>query len=134
MDAFRALDREEVSMVVVSGPRLKVEPEPGVYTFGFLPNLQDYILAADLVVTTGGKSTVSEALAAGTPIVAIPPKGHVEAERTAATLGYRHEDLARLPELMRQKLAGGRMPAQPMGNEEAVRFLLEFLDSKVGLR
>ena len=132
IEAFRGLDRDEVSMVVVSGPRLKVAPEPGVYTFGFLPNLQDYVLAADLVITTGGKSTVNEALAAGTPIIAIPPKGHVEAERNAAALGYRHEDLARLRELIVEKLAVGRLPPRPTGNEEAVRILLEFLDSKVG--
>ena len=131
IEAFRGLDRDEVSMVVVSGPRLKVDPEPGVYTFGFLPNLQDYVLAADLVVTTGGKGTVNEALAAGTPIIAIPPKGHVEAERNAAGLGYRHEDLARLRELIVEKLAVGRLPPGPTGNEEAVRILLEFLDSKV---
>src|SRR5438034_1965574 len=131
IEAFRGLDRDEVSMVVVSGPRLKVDPAPGVYTFGFLPNLQDYVLAADLVITTGGKGTVNEALAAGTPIIAIPPKGHVEAERNAAGLGYRHEDLARLRELIVEKLAVGRLPPGPTGNEEAVRILLEFLDSKV---
>src|SRR5438034_3744513 len=132
IEAFRGLDRDEVSMVVVSGPRLKVDPEPGVYTFGFLPNLQDYVLAADLVITTGGKGTVNEALAAGTPIIAIPPKGHVDAERNAAALGYRHEDLARLRDLIVEKLAVGRLPPRSTGNEAAVRILLEFLDSKVG--
>src|SRR5437879_315743 len=61
IEAFRGLDRDEVSMVVVSGPRLKVDPEPGVYTFGFLPNLQDCVLAADLVVTAGRKARVKDA-------------------------------------------------------------------------
>ena len=75
---------------------------------------------------------MNEALAAGTPIIAIPPKGHVEAERNAAALGYRHEDLARLRDLMVEKLAVGRLPPRSTGNEEAVRILLEFLDSKVG--
>jgi predicted glycosyltransferase len=121
-------------MVVVSGPKLKVDPTPGVYTYGFLPNLQDYVLAADLVITTGGKSTLNEARAAGTPVIAIPPKGHVEEERNAAALGTRHEDLGRLGELIVERLAMGRLPPEPTGNEEAVRLLLEFLDQEVPSR
>jgi hypothetical protein len=129
MKAFRELNQDDASMVIVSGPKLKVEPAPGVYTFGFLPNLQDYVLAADLVITTAGKGTMNEALAAGTPVIAIPPKGHVEAERNAAALGYRYEDLGRLRELIPEKLALGRLPPQPVGNDEAVAYLLEFLES-----
>ena len=132
--AFRSLAMDDVSMVVVSGPKLKVEPEAGVYTYGFLPNLQDYVLAADLVITTGGKGTLSETLAAGTPVIAIPPKGHVEAERNAATLGYRHEDLGRLRELIVEKLALGRLPPRPSGNADAIQILLEFIESKVESR
>src|SRR6266704_6387982 len=51
MEAFRVINLDDVSMVVVSGPKLKVDPAPGVYTYGFLPNLHDYVLAADLVIT-----------------------------------------------------------------------------------
>ena len=130
--AFRELRPEDTSMVVVSGPKLKAESAPGVYAYGFLPNLQDYVLAADLVITTAGKGTINEALAAGTPVIAIPPKGHGEAERNAAALGYRHEDLGRLHELIREKLLIDRPPPAQTGNEEAVRYLLDFLDSKVG--
>src|SRR3989475_757872 len=126
--AFHESKLDDVSMVVVSGPKLKADPESGVYTYGFLPNLQDYVLAADLVITTAGKGTVNEALAAGTPVIAIPPKGHAEAERNAAALGYRFDDLHRLKELIPQKLALGRLPPKPMGNEEAVGFLIDFLD------
>jgi hypothetical protein len=131
--AFRALRLEDTSMVMVSGPKLKREPEPGIYTYGFLPNLQDYVLAADLVITTAGQCTVNEALAAGTPVIAIPPKGHVEAERNASALGYRHEDIHRLKELIPEALSLGRRPRIRPGNEEAVRLLLDFLESKVGV-
>jgi len=129
MKAYREMDRDDLSMVVVSGPKLKVDPARGVYTYGFLPNLQDYVLAADLVITTAGKGTMNEALAAGTPAIAIPPKGHVEGERNAAALGYRHEDLGRLRELIAAKLAVGRLPPRPTGNDQAVRYLVEFLES-----
>src|SRR2546428_695890 len=86
------------------------------------------VRTADLVITTAGKGTVNEALAAGTPVIAIPPKGHAEAERNAAVLGYRFEDIHRLRELIPQKLALGRLPPKPMGNDQAVEFLMDFLE------
>jgi len=128
VQAFHDLKMDDVSMVVVSGPKLKADPASGVYTYGFLPNLQDYVLAADLVITTAGKGTVNEALAAGTPVIAIPPKGHAEAERNAAALGYRYEDVHRLRGMIPEKLALGRLPAKPMGNDQAVEFLIGFLE------
>ncbi len=128
--AFRSLNLEDTSMVVVSGPKLKAEPAPGVYTYGFLPNLQDFVLAADLVVTTAGQETVNEARAFGTPVIAIPVQGHTEAERNAAALGYRFEDLRRLGELIPEKLALGRVPPIPTGNDDAVGHILRFLDEK----
>ena len=131
MQAFRELDLDETSMVVVSGPKLKVDPAPGVYTYGFLPNLQDYVLAADLVITTAGKSTLNEARVAGTPVIAIPPKGHAEAERNASLHGTRFEDIHRLKALIPEKLALGRLPPQPTGNTAAVQILLEFLEEHV---
>ncbi len=131
IDAYHELNLDDASMVVVSGPKLKVEPEPGVYAYGFLPNLQDYILAADLVIATAGKGTVTEALAAGTPIIAIPPKGHTEMERNAAELGYSFEDVHRLKELIPEKLALGRTSPVPTGNDAAVQLLIEFLESHV---
>ena len=128
--AFRELDLPDASMVVVSGPKLKVDPAPGVYTYGFVPNLQDFVLAADLVITTAGKGTVGEARASGTPVIAIPPKGHAEAERNAAELGYRFGDVGRLKELISEKLALGRLPPVPTGNDQAVEHLWRFLEEK----
>jgi len=130
IEAFRALALEDASMVVVSGPKLKVDSAPGVYTYGFLPNLQDFILAADLLITTAGKGAVNEARAFGTPVIAIPPKGHVEAERNAAQLGYHFEDVRRLRELIPEKLALGRETPMPTGNGMAIRLLAEFLEEK----
>jgi hypothetical protein len=72
---------------------------------------------------------VNEALAAGTPVIAIPPNGHVEAERNAAALGYRYADVARLRELIPEQLSRGRLPPRPTGNADAVGYLLEFLES-----
>lgn len=128
--AFRELALPDTTMIVVSGPKLKVDPAPGVYTYGFLPNLQDFVLAADLVITTAGKGTVGEARAFGTPVIAIPPKGHAEAERNAEELGYRFEDVRRLNELIPEKLAVGRLPPVPTGNAAAVEYLWRFLEER----
>ncbi|MGQ0797564.1 MAG: glycosyltransferase [Methanobacteriota archaeon] len=126
--AFQDLRLDDASMVVVSGPRLKVSSAPGVYAYGFIPNLHDMVLAADLVITTAGQSTVNEAQAAGTPIIAIPPKGHAEQEANARELGYVHEDIGRLRELIPEKLAAGRPPPRPADNARAIGYLQEFLD------
>src|SRR2546428_8778976 len=69
--AFHELKLDDVSMVVVSGPKLKADPESGVYPYGFLPNLQVYVLAADLPITTPRQGTGNQSLAAGTPVIAI---------------------------------------------------------------
>ncbi len=129
VEAFQALDLPDTSMIVVSGPKLKAEPAPHVYTYGFLPNLQDFVLAADLVITTAGKGTVGEARAYGTPVIAIPPRGHAEAERNAAELGYRFEDVHRLRELIPEQLARGRLPPAPTGNRQALEYLRGFLEA-----
>ncbi len=129
--AFLELKLKDASMIVVSGPKLKTQPAPGVYTYGFLPNLQDFVLASDLVITTAGKGTLNEALAYGTPVIAIPPKGHSEAERNAAELGYFFEDIRRLEHLIPEKLALGRLPPKPSENERAVSLLAEFIEEKV---
>ncbi len=132
MKAFLELKLDDASMIVVSGPKLKAEPAPGVYAYGFLPNLHDFVLAADLVITTAGKGTVNEALAYGTPVIAIPPRGHSEAERNAAQLGYSFDDARRLRVLITDKLAEGRLPPKPTGTEQAVRLLAEFITEKLG--
>ncbi len=131
VEAFRELKLEDASMIVVSGPKLKAETAPGVYAYGFLPNLQDFVLASDLVITTAGKSTVNEALAFGTPVVAIPPQGHPEAARNARELGYRFEDVHRLRELIPERLSLGRLAPRPTGNEAAIGYLADFLHEMV---
>ena len=125
--AFRELDLADASMVLVSGPKLKASPAPGVYTYGFIPNLHDMVLAADLVITTAGRGTVSEALAAGTPLIAIPPQGHAEQEATARSLGFRHEDVGRMKELILEGLAVERGEPRSSQGGTAIGMLLDFV-------
>ena len=127
--AWRALNLPDAQMIVVSGPKLKPDPVPGVYYKGFVPNLQDYVLAADLVIAMAGKGTMMEAIAAGTPVIAIPPKGHPEADRNLEAFGlrYRYEDVFRLQELIPEMLSMVRSPPMDMGPAKAVDEIDTFL-------
>jgi len=127
--AWRDLHMEDAQMIVVTGPKIPAPKAEGVFWKGFVPNLQDYVCAADLVITMAGKGTMSEALAAGTPVIAIPPKGHPEAERNlrAANLPYAYEDAFRLRDLIPAKLAEPRAPPMDLGPTRAVAAIEEFL-------
>ncbi len=131
--AWRDLRIEDAQMIVVCGPKLRPPPEtPGVYVKGFVPNLQDYVLAADLVVTMAGKGTMMEALAAGTPVIGIPAKGHAEAERNLRAFGlrYRYEDAFRLRELIPEMLSVVRPPPVDLGPARPVDAIESFLREK----
>lgn len=127
--AWRDLALEGAQMILVSGPKLKPPETAGVFNKGFVPNLQDYVLAADLVITMAGKGTMMEALAAGTPVIAIPAKGHHEAERNLRAFGlrYRYEDAFRLRELIPEMLRVVRPPPVDMGPRGAVDEIEAFL-------
>lgn len=75
---------------------------------GAVPNLHEYVYAADAVVSLAGRSTMDECRQYGTPGVFIPIRGHFEQEDNAAGAGFAHEDVGRLGELVRTALAGGR--------------------------
>ncbi len=127
--AFRELALPDAQMIVVTGPKLPAPKEEGVYWKGFVPNLQDYVLAADLVITLAGKGTMVEALAAGTPVIAIPPRGHPEAVRNLrdAGLSYTFDDAFRLRELIPVKLTESRPPPKDYGPGKAAEAIEAFL-------
>jgi len=111
------------------GPRISGE---GVYDLGFVADNQNLVAAADLVVSTAGKSTIDEAAAAGTPIVVIPIRHHAEQERNAAALGYSSSDLNRLTDLVRQKLGHREPPRRFDGEIAAARAILSLLKDDRG--
>ena len=86
-------------VLVVTGLS-KGPAEDGIRYLGVERDNQDLVAAADLVISTAGKSTMDEAASFGSPIIAIPIKNHSEQERNAASLGFRPEDLNRLDQLI----------------------------------
>ncbi|HEV2137882.1 MAG TPA: glycosyltransferase family protein [Nitrososphaerales archaeon] len=113
--------------LVVSGNRGPKVAYSRVYDLGLVDDNQNLISSADLVVSTAGKSTIDEAVSAGTPIITIPIKNHAEQERNAAALGYSYESLADLPDLMKQKIGKREPPRDFRGGEIISRLLISML-------
>ena len=112
------------AFLAVSGNRGASFAAEGVYDLGVVPDNQDLVRCADLVITMAGKSTIDEAAAAGTPVIAIPIRHHAEQERNASALGFRPEDAERLAELARRSIGKRGAPRTFRGEEEASRLIL----------
>ena len=125
-DAMGLAGLSGVNLVVTGNRAPRIEGDD-VYDLGVIPDNQDLVAAADLVVSTAGKSTIDEAAAAGTPIIVIPIRYHAEQERNAAALGYSSSDVSRLPDLVRN-LYGKRQPPRVFNGEvEACRAILSLV-------
>jgi UDP-N-acetylglucosamine--N-acetylmuramyl-(pentapeptide) pyrophosphoryl-undecaprenol N-acetylglucosamine transferase len=110
LDAFRKVctHAEVFATTGAGGPRVGAGAG-NVRELGIVRDNQNLIAAADLVISTAGKSTIDEAASSGTPMIAIPIKNHAEQERNAAELGFTFGDRDRLEELI-PKLLGKRTP------------------------
>ena len=75
--------KDDVELVIVSGPSLKKDYQKNIRNLGFVNNLHEIIFASDLIVSLGGKSTIDESKSYGTPGIFIPIKNHFEQENNA---------------------------------------------------
>lgn len=109
--------------LVVTGNRGEKFAGDGVVDLGLVNDNQDLVRCADLVISTAGKSTIDEAAAAGTPIIAIPIRHHAEQERNAAALGFGPDDSERLGGLVARRI-GSRGPGATFGGEKRAAALI----------
>ena len=125
-DAMAGAGLSGAALVVTGnrGPRIEGE---GVYDLGVVPDNQNLVAAADLVVSTAGKSTIDEAAAAGTPIIVVPIRHHAEQERNAAALGFSYADREKLPGLMAARTGRRGPPREFRGEVDASRLILSLL-------
>jgi UDP-N-acetylglucosamine--N-acetylmuramyl-(pentapeptide) pyrophosphoryl-undecaprenol N-acetylglucosamine transferase len=112
------------TFVAVTGNRGHGVAAEGVYDLGVVSDNQNLVGAADLVVSTAGKSTEDEAASTGTPFIGIPIRHHAEQERNAASLGYSPEDANRLGELILRNIGRRAAPRNYQGAERASRLLM----------
>lgn len=110
------MKRDDDSYLVITGNIAGKLSGRKIIDLGFVRDNQNYIAAADLVISTAGKSTIDEALNFGTPIIAIPMKNHFEQEKNAIELGYRYDDIERIDELIEEKIAKREKPRNYNGD------------------
>lgn len=115
--------KNEIDVLVVSGPSLSKKFGGNVRNLGFVDNLHEIIFAADVIVSLAGKSTIDESRAYGTPGIFIPIKGHFEQEDNAREEGFTFEDIYRLDELILEKLEQKRNPINAMGAINAYKII-----------
>ena len=135
LDAMAEVDRggggDDTETVIVSGPSIATAAAEirgargrNARVMGYVDNLHELILAADVLVSLAGRSTIDEAEAAGTPSVLIPIAGHFEQEANAARLGFAASDIDRLAEIIGAKLDEPRRPAaDAAGAADAARLI-----------
>lgn len=121
--------RLDVDLVIVAGPSLTIKPSDDCRLLGFVPNLNEYIYACDLVISLAGRSTMDESIVYNTPGIFIPLKNHFEQEEGARRLGFEFNDIFRLDELIEEKLGFSKDNRKIVNNgaQKAAEIILEFL-------
>jgi len=114
----------EGAFLVITGNRGKKVGSAGVHDLGMVDDNQDLVACADLVISSAGKSTIDEAGAAGTPIIAIPIENHAEQERNAAALGFAPGDLNRLGQLVAERIGRRGAKVASAGAEKAAELIM----------
>lgn len=111
--AISGLGLQDVALIVtgLSGGSTSA----GVRYIGIERDNQDLVGAADLVISTAGKSTIDEAASYGSPIIAVPIRFHSEQERNAAALGFRPVDADDLGQLIPRYLGRRSEPRNYQG-------------------
>jgi len=108
------------------GPRFSGER---TLDLGLVSDNQNLVAAADLVISTAGKSTIDEAASSGVPIIAIPIRYHAEQERNAKELGYSASDSERLQTLIQERLGKRSAPRRFSGKAVACAAIMSLLQS-----
>lgn len=119
--------KNDIDVIVVSGPSLSKEFGKTVRNFGFVDNLHEIIFAADVIVSLAGKSTIDESKVYGTPGIFIPIKGHFEQEDNAKEEGFVFEDIYKIDELIIEKLEQKRNPVHSNGAINAYNIIKKLM-------
>lgn len=59
------------NVLVATAGRIKIDPEPGVYSADYLPGLE-VVEKSSLVICSGGSATAYQALSLGVPVLGVP--------------------------------------------------------------
>jgi UDP-N-acetylglucosamine--N-acetylmuramyl-(pentapeptide) pyrophosphoryl-undecaprenol N-acetylglucosamine transferase len=129
LEAFRKVCSHS-EVFATTGVGDQRERDGRVRELGVVRDNQNLIAAADLVISTAGKSTIDECVSSGTPMIAIPIRNHAEQERNAAELGFSSGDLDRLEELIPKLLGKRTAPARYAGAQRTADYLESLLSPR----
>jgi len=131
IDSFRRLKAKlDIDLIVVTGPSLQISPAEDFRLFGYVPNLNEYIYASDLIISLAGRSTMDESIVYNIPGIFIPLKNHYEQEEGAKRLGFEYKDILRLDKLIEEKLSsnsGTRKNTASNGAKKAADIISSFI-------
>jgi UDP-N-acetylglucosamine--N-acetylmuramyl-(pentapeptide) pyrophosphoryl-undecaprenol N-acetylglucosamine transferase len=131
IDSFRRLKAKlDIDLIVVTGPSLQISPAEDFRLFGYVPNLNEYIYASDLIISLAGRSTMDESIVYNIPGIFIPLKNHYEQEEGAKRLGFEYKDILRLDKLIEEKLSsssGSRKNTASDGAKKAAEIISSFI-------
>jgi len=109
---------DAATVLIVAGPRTREKPRhyEGIELVwvGYTPVIVDYIVAADLIISRAGRTSIADIECANRPAILAPIKGHPEQEHLARAAQERNPVLRAVPE---NRLCG----------EDAVRTLHELI-------
>jgi UDP-N-acetylglucosamine--N-acetylmuramyl-(pentapeptide) pyrophosphoryl-undecaprenol N-acetylglucosamine transferase len=125
--AIQALSSAPDSVLVLIGNRGGRLSGERIFDLGVVKDGQNFVAAADVVVSTAGKSTIDEAASFGTPLIAIPIRHHSEQLRNASALGFSPEDIERIPELIASKIGRRQQALGFEGARKAARLIRSLL-------
>jgi len=151
LEAIRQV-QQPLQMVIITGknPRLEEQARrlaqgaPGIRVLGWVDNMQEWMAAADLVVSKPGGSTLMEAFASGLPVLVMDPLPGNE-QRTcqwierwkAGRWVRRPEELAPLlsellsnPELLGQMRERAKALARPHAARNAAQAILRLISGE----
>lgn len=75
-----------IRMLLVTGPRIdsnSIKTSTDIEIKGFLPNMDEYILASDIVISHAGRAVLTEIEHSATSGIVVPIDGHLEQEELA---------------------------------------------------
>ncbi len=120
---IRAIESSHSKVTIVVTGLKQRKPGGSVVYRGVERDNQNLIAAADLVISTAGKSTIDEAASYGSPIIVIPIKNHPEQERNARALGYSFDDIGRIGSLISSSLGKRTEPKNYAGADNSAAYI-----------
>ena len=154
LEAVRQVE-QPLQVVIVAGKNPRLEDQarklaqgtPGISVLGWVDNMQEWMVAADLLITKPGGSTLMEAFASGLPVLVMDPLPGNE-QRTcqwierwkAGRWVQRVEDLAPLlcqllsnREALSEMRERAKAVARPQAARDAAQAILRLLEAEPNL-